>query len=159
MNKISTLFSKHWRNLHFLLLIIVSLVIIAADAYVVPRIDKVFISVFYSPFTYIDENITNLKTVSDKNDELNKALTEISVKVSLLDEARLENERLRSILGFEKPPGYNLIPAEVISVSGDFVPISVAINKGELRVANKPNGSITAIVLGAGGRGKALAPL
>ena len=73
---------------------------------------------------------SGLVGVSEKNENLQAALVEASVRLSMLEEARLENNRLRAVLGFEPPPGYSLVPAKVISVTGDKIPIAAVINRG-----------------------------
>jgi len=43
---------------------------------------------------------------------------------------QVAQERLRSILGFEPPAGYSLLPAEIVSVVGDRQPTAAVINLG-----------------------------
>lgn len=130
MIKISNLFSKHWRNLHFFFIIILTVALIIGDKSIVPYINQVSFAVFYSPFDKLKQTFLTLKASSEENEKLKTALAETSVKISSYEETFKENKRLRSILGFETPTGYILLPAKVISISGEFIPTSVIINKG-----------------------------
>lgn len=130
MNKFSSLFSKNWRNVQFISIFILLIVLTLADKQVAPYINQAFLKVFYSPFSYVKESVLNLKAVSAENDRLNIALADVSLKLSLYLESAKENDRLRSVLGFKENDSYELLPAEIVSVSGDFIPVSAVINRG-----------------------------
>ena len=130
MSRISNLFAKHWRNLHFIFIIILICVLIFGSKIVTPYVNQVTYTVFYSPFDKIKRTYLNLKTTSGENDQLTALLTEASLTISTYEEAIKENKRLRSILGFKPPSGYTLMPTKVISVSGEIIPTSAIINKG-----------------------------
>lgn len=130
MNKISSLFSKHWRNLHFFTIIVLLIVLTLGNNAVAPYINQAFLSIFHSPFAYVKDSVVNLKAVNAENERLNIMLADVSLKLSLYLEAAKENDRLRSVLGFEQIESYELMPAEIVSVSGDYIPISAVINRG-----------------------------
>ena len=131
MSSITSLFAKHWRNVHFLAIILLSGFLIFKPDLVAPTINQIAISVFYSVFSTVKSSITELSGVAEENRQLRGELTQAELTISMCAEAERENDRLRSVLKFERPPGYELLPAEVISVSGDYFPLSAIINLGE----------------------------
>ncbi len=130
MSWITNLFSRHWRNVHFLLIILLSVVLIVLPTRVGPLSNQIILSVFYWPFAEVKGNIAELVSVEDENRQLRLELSDASVKISMIEEASRENVRLRSALGFEQPPGYRLVPADILSVAGEFFPTSAIINRG-----------------------------
>ena len=56
---------------------------------------------------------------------------ETLTKIGRLEEMERENERLRGILGFDPPAAHEMVPARVISVFGEPIPVSATINRGE----------------------------
>ena len=131
MSRITNLFARNWRNIHFIIIAALSVILMVASSVVNPVADQVVFAVFYSPFAEIKNHITQLSSVAEKNRELREALTQASVTIAMYEEANRENERLRSVLGFEPPPGYRLLPAEVLSITGAPLPMSAVINLGE----------------------------
>jgi rod shape-determining protein MreC len=131
MNWISNLFSRHWRNFHLITIALLSLLLIYGEADINGPVCNAAVSVFHYPFFKIKSSITALVLVHQENRRLHEALVETSVELSLLEEDRRENERLRAVLGFDPPPGYGLLPAKIVSVSGEKMPVSAVINKGE----------------------------
>lgn len=130
MNKISNLFTKHFRNIHFISIIFIVIVLFVGEKIVNPFLNQAVSLVFYTPFAKIKNNYLELKSISEDNAHLSQALIDVSMKISFYEEVSLENERLRSILGFEPPQNYSLLPAKVISISGEYTPITATINKG-----------------------------
>jgi rod shape-determining protein MreC len=86
----------------------------------------------YFPFFRVKSAINDLTKVHEENQKLRQSLVDASIKVTLLEEAGRENIRLRSILGFEPPLGYTLLPAKVMAVTGNRLPVSAVINRGEM---------------------------
>lgn len=130
MNKISSLFTKNFRNFHFIFIILTIVVLFASEKIINPFLNQAVAMVFYSPFAKIKNSYVELKSVSEDNAHLSQALIDVSLKIAFYEEASLENERLRAILGFQPPPNYTLEPAKVISISGEFTPITATIDKG-----------------------------
>ena len=130
MNKIGNLFSKHIRNIHFTAVIILILVLLFAGTSIKSYINQVISVVFYSPFSIVKNSYLELRKVNEDNERLSQALINATIKISVYEEAERENQRLRSILGFEPKPIYSLLPAEIVSISGSYIPISAIINKG-----------------------------
>jgi len=131
MSSITSLFAKHWRNVHFLAIVLLSGLLIIKPNLVVPIVNQTSVSVFYSAFSAVKSYIADLSMVSEVNRQLRRDLAQTELAISMCVEAERENARLRSVLRFERPPGYELMPAEVISVSGDYFPLSAVINLGE----------------------------
>ncbi|MBN1211284.1 MAG: rod shape-determining protein MreC [candidate division Zixibacteria bacterium] len=130
MTWISNLFSRYWRNFHFIFILLLTVILVFNNAAVNGFVSQVAVSAFNYPFFIVKNFFDGLVEVSEKNESLQAALVEASVRLSMLEEARLENNRLRAVLGFEPPPGYSLVPAKVISVAGDKIPVSAVINRG-----------------------------
>ncbi len=131
MSWITNVFARNWRNIHFILVIVFSIILMVASSSVNPVVDQIVFTVFYSPFAEIKNSLSELGSVAEENRQLRQELTEASVTIAVYEEASRENERLRSVLGFEPPPGYVLLPAEVLSISGEYLPMSAIINLGE----------------------------
>jgi rod shape-determining protein MreC len=130
MSWITNLFAKQWRNLHFLAIVLLSAALIIFSSNIVPSVNQIVLSVFYWPFAEIKNGVTGLMAVEQENRQLRQQLTESSVVISMYSEASRENARLRAVLGFEPPAGYTLLPAEIISVAGEYFPVSAIINRG-----------------------------
>ena len=130
MNWISNLFSRYWRNVHLLTVVLLSIVLIVGNTTINKLVSDAAVSVFYYPFFKVKTAVVELVKVRDENSQLRKALVDASVELSMLEEQKRENERLRAVLGFDPPPGYELLPAKVISVMSDWVPIAAVINMG-----------------------------
>lgn len=131
MGTLRTLFARYWRNIHFISVFVLAVLLLLGQPFINSYVKEGVYALFYSPFAKLKLNINKLVNVSDNNRTLMESLVEASFQISLHEETVKENERLRSILGFEPPPGYTLIPAEVIAVSGHYLPTAVTINKGE----------------------------
>ena len=131
MKWISSLFSRYWRNLHFLLILTLSLALTFGGTVVTSRVSTVAVYGFHFPFSIIKNRINDLSSVHDENQRLQQSLVEATTRLTQLDEAAKENLRLRAVLGFEPPAGYSLIPAKVISVTGQSIPIAASINRGK----------------------------
>ena len=130
MNRFSNLFIKHLRNLHLSFAIVLLGIIFIGQNSFVSHLDEVVFAIFHSPFSNLKQTYFDFSNVSEENERLSQILIETSVKLAFMEEAELENERLRSVLGFQPPPSYTLLPAEVISVVGYYIPMAVVINRG-----------------------------
>lgn len=126
----SILSYKSVRNAHFAVVLILAVVLIIGQPVVNGLVSQVILDGFYYPFFHIKKRLNEVATVSIENDQLRAWVAKSSVELLLLEEAARENARLRSILGFEQPPGYRLLPATVVSVTGGQMPISATINRG-----------------------------
>lgn len=130
MSKVRNLYAKYWRNVHLSAIVILSVVFIFTQNYISPYLQQSVETVFYSPFSKLELYLSKLVYEAEDNQQLRESLVESAVKLTLYEEALKENNRLRGILGFEYSPDYELIPSEVISVSGEFMPVRAMINKG-----------------------------
>ncbi|UCE25487.1 MAG: hypothetical protein JSU74_05425, partial [Candidatus Zixiibacteriota bacterium] len=101
MSWITNLFSRHWRNVHFLSILLLSVVLIVLPTRFGPLSNQIILSVFYWPFAEVKSNISDLFSVENENRQLRLELTDASIKISMIEEAGRENARLRSALGFE----------------------------------------------------------
>lgn len=131
MNQISNLFPKNWRNLHFIVLVFFSILLVFGGRNITEPASRLIISSFYYPFYKIKNFIMEMGTVAAENNLLREQLVRVSTRIAELEEEARENERLRFLLGFEPPEGYSLIPAKVISVTyNGALPVSAVINRG-----------------------------
>ncbi|MDF1543736.1 MAG: rod shape-determining protein MreC [bacterium] len=130
MNSISTILSKHSTNFHLSLIILLCLSLIIGHSLLGQWSSQVTYTVFHYPFFKARASLEALLKAEEENAELRQALVDASVQVALLEEAQKENQRFRSVLGFEPPAAYEMSPAKIISVSGDVIPTHAVINKG-----------------------------
>ncbi|HUV30996.1 MAG TPA: rod shape-determining protein MreC [Acidobacteriota bacterium] len=130
MKWISGTLSRHWRNVHFIAVIVLSALLTFGSQRFNGYVSQTALVVFYQPFAKIKRSVEELSAVNAENHRLRQSLVEASLRLSELEEMKLENIRLRSVLGFEPPPGYKLLPARVLSVSGERMPVSAVINRG-----------------------------
>ena len=131
MSWISTQFSRHWRNIHIGFMVVLAAGLIFGPP-VVPRlVSQVALSGFYYPFFKIKSSYEFVASRDAANTELRTALTKASFQITQMEEAQRDNRRLRAALGFEQSPGYRLIPAEVVSVSGYQTPTAAIVNRGD----------------------------
>jgi rod shape-determining protein MreC len=130
MRWISNLFTGYWRRLHFITIILLSLALLYRNDGLSTIVSDVTITVLYYPFSKIKQSLDELVGVSKENRELRARLADSVTRVSMMEEAARENIRLRSVLGFEPPSGYTLLPAEVISSDGIKIPTSAVISHG-----------------------------
>ncbi len=130
MSRITNLFARHLRNVHILVIILLCGLLIIKPTLITPSINEVTIGVFYSPFALVKNSIMDLTSVAEENRRFHKELAEATVTLAMYEEAYRENERLRSVQGFAQSSGYQLKPAEVISVAGKYYPIAAVIDRG-----------------------------
>ncbi|NOY89049.1 MAG: rod shape-determining protein MreC [FCB group bacterium] len=115
---------------HLVTIVILSFILIVGHNVINPYLDQVVLSVFYYPFAKVKNSFVELRAVASKNEILRQKLVYASVTISKYEEASRENKRLRSVLGFKPPFGYSLLPAEIISIGGEHIPVSAVLNKG-----------------------------
>ena len=130
MKWISDLFSGYWRSINLASILVLCLLLIVGGPPVASVVGGAIVSSLYYPFFKVRSSVMELRGVNRENERLHKALVEASVKLTRVEEAERENLRLRAVLGFEPPEGYALLPAKVISVSGQPLPTSAVINRG-----------------------------
>ena len=128
MKWISNLFSRYWRNVHFVIVLVLSLVLIFGGDKVTGPVSGTAAWIFHYPFSKIKNTLVDLNSVSSENRRLQLALVEAASRLSRLEEVERENARLRAVLGFEPPAGYSLVPAEVISIMGEKVAVAAVIS-------------------------------
>lgn len=130
MRWISNLFSRYWRNVHFISVLLLSLLLILGGRQVTSLVSGAITTVFYVPFAEIKNTVLALSSVNEENARLQLALVQATARMVQLEEMERENARLRAVLGFTPPEHYSLLPAEVISVTGDHVSLAAVINRG-----------------------------
>ena len=131
MNQISNLFPKSWRNLHFIVLVFFSILLLFGGKNITEPASRLIISSFYYPFFKIKNFIVEMSAVAAESDLLREQLVSASSRIAELEEEARGTERLRSLLGVDPPAGYSLVPAKVISVTyNGALPVSAVINRG-----------------------------
>jgi rod shape-determining protein MreC len=86
--------------------------------------------ILYAPFYQAGEKIRGLYQVQRENHELRKDLAALTVENNILEEERLENQRLRQLLEFKNILDFEVIPAEVIARDPNFRVNTVLISAG-----------------------------
>ena len=132
MRWISNLFSRHWRKVHYLVALLLGIVLLSPEFGVSNLASEVVLRGLYYPFFKIHNTLRDLIRVDAENMRLRAEMVDTKVRLTMLEEAGRENIRLRSILGFETPLGYTLLPAEVTTVNGVRIPTSAVINRGAI---------------------------
>jgi rod shape-determining protein MreC len=130
MSWISTQFVRYWRHIHIATICILSIVLIFGPQPVRDGVQRAVQNVIYYPAFKITTTLDLLQSRAKDNAELQESLAKTSHLIMMYEEALRENKRLREALGFESPPGYSLVPAEVMSLSGYELPVSAIINLG-----------------------------
>lgn len=130
MNRISNFFSRYWRNVHFVTIALLAMVFVYGDQTINSHTSNVLLTVFNYPFFKLRTTVVGLYEVSQENERLTAALVNASVQLSMLEEDRLENQRLKKALKFDPPPSYTMLPAKIVALSPGRVAITAVINKG-----------------------------
>lgn len=129
MTWIPGLFAKG-RSAHFVVVALAITVLLIPTLGVSGFLSEAALNSIYYPFVRVKNAINDLTSVHEENQKLRESLVDASIRVTLLEEAGRENIRLRSILGFEPPLGYTILPAKVMAVVGNRLPVSAVINRG-----------------------------
>lgn len=100
-----------------------------------PRELKSGISAFvfeftYGPFYSFSNYVRELEGVRKENQRLHQKIMELSLRNSWLNEERLENQRLRELLGFRSQLEHEVIPANVVASEPNRRSFTVLIDKG-----------------------------
>lgn len=130
MSWIGALFSPSWRAIHLAAILLLCGLLIFNPAGIRTATAQLPLSVLYLPFFKFKSTISELQQVAEENTSLRQRLVESSMRLSMLEESERENNRLKRILGFEPPSGYRLLPAAVVSVAGESLPVRATINRG-----------------------------
>ncbi len=130
MTWISSLFSRYWRNLHFVAVLFFTIVLIVGQVGYNSMVSEAFLAAFYYPFAKAKSFVLELVNVNEENQRLRQALVESSIQIYGIEEIKRENARMRAILGFDPPAGYRLLPAKVTATVGDKIPMGATINRG-----------------------------
>lgn len=130
MRWFSTIFHKNRRSLNYILAAAFFLLVTVINNPVRMSLAKISATVFYSPFFRLKSHIQELQNVAEENRFLRRQLTETSLQLVWLNEARRENQRLRELLGFEPPGNFRLVPVKIVSLYQQLYPVAAIINKG-----------------------------
>lgn len=130
MRWFSTIFHKNRRLLNYILAAVFLLLVTVINDPVRISLAKISASVFYSPFFRLKSHIQELQNVAEENRFLRRQLTETSLQLVWLNEARRENQRLRELLGFEPPENFRLVPVKIVSLYQQLYPVAAIVNKG-----------------------------
>lgn len=131
MNFISNLLVRSRRNFQIILILALSVVLIKGAYNVDQYISHFLISGAYTPFSLARNSVNDLFRGAEQARELREALVEASIRISQLEEHGRENSRLRSVLGFEPPVDYAIVPARVIAIDRYDLPSFAVIDRGE----------------------------
>jgi rod shape-determining protein MreC len=120
------------RNVSSLCLtILLSLLMLTANTTRQQQIARMLtVTVFY-PFQFTLHQTTRIKNIFSENKRLKEEVTTLSTKCSLLEVAAAENERLRTLLGFDRRFTYTLIPARAVVREPSYKYRSIVISAGK----------------------------
>jgi len=130
MTWLSTVFYRNRRFLNFGCALVILLLLTISAGTIRPFLGNVAMSIFHYPFSELKSSVENLTKVAEDNRNLKNSLTEASLQLNSLAEARRENRRLREFLGFEPPDNFRVVPVKIISLGHNQYPISAVVNKG-----------------------------
>lgn len=114
-------------------MIIISIIMIALPLRFKTTISRLGAVSVLLPFIEIDKYLLKIDATFEINRHLNRKLDSLSVLTSSLIEHKYENERLRTMLGFDLNLPYYLVPAEVLAVSPTGRFKSILIDAGKER--------------------------
>lgn len=131
MEKLS--FLIHLRRETYLHLIIFAL--LSFLLLVLPQRIKSDLSAFifrftYGPFYSLSNHIHELEGVREENKRLHQRVMELALKNFWLNEAHLENQRLKGLLDFRSELKHQVIPADIVAKDPNRAYFSIMINKG-----------------------------
>lgn len=115
------------------IVIIISIIMIALPLRFKTTISRLGAVSVLLPFIEIDKYLLKIDATFEINRHLNRKLDSLSVLTSSLIEHKYENERLRTMLGFDLNLPYYLVPAEVLAVSPSGRFKSILIDAGRER--------------------------
>ena len=130
MGVVSTLLARRWRTLQLVAVVALAVILITGALDLDDHTSRVITAATYSPFYLLKSSLLELSQKAVESQQLREKLVDASVKLSLLEEARRENARLRSLLGFEALSGFKIVPAKVVAVYGFELPTAALINRG-----------------------------
>ena len=123
-------FSRNKSNWYLLVCWALSIAILALPQLPKSSAANFIWQILYAPFYQAGEKIRGLYQVQRENQELRKDLAALTVENNILEEERLENQRLRQLLEFKNILDFEVIPTEVIARDPDFRVNSVLISAG-----------------------------
>jgi rod shape-determining protein MreC len=125
-------FSRENRTvLHTVLALILSLLFFFSGEGLSGAAANVVTTIFYFPFHQVQGVLTRLGQTAHENEMLRTRMAELSSQLQFYNETIEENRRLRALLGFLPPPGFRIVPTEIIGVYGSGIPNTALINLGE----------------------------
>ncbi len=114
-------------------MMIISIIIIALPLRFRTTLSRLGAASILLPFVEIDKYLLRIDTTFEINRHLNRKLDSLSVLASSLIEHKYENERLRTMLGFDLNLPYYLVPAEILAISPTSRFKSILIDAGRER--------------------------
>ena len=127
-------FSRH-SSWYFWFLLMAAVIIIASNTSFLNTIGSITVSVFTSPVVltkHITKNFKNKTDIISENETLRKEAADLSLEVARLEEAQLENDRLRVLLEFKRNLGFDTVAAQIVSREPNDWTGSVIIDRGTL---------------------------
>lgn len=137
MTPLINFISRYHQSLLLTVYMILSFVFItSSDSKIVEGIRSSTLNIF----GFVQDNITTISDyykLSEENTRLRKENTELSYENFRLQDALLENIRLRRLLQFKYEVKYDLIPAKVISYSPQDIVTGLILSSEEINKAEK----------------------
>lgn len=105
---------QHRNVFSLIFTVLLSILMLSADTTKQQQIARTLTLTVFYPFQFTVHQTTRIKNIFAENKQLKEDVTKLSARCALLEEAAAENERLRSLLGFDQRFTYTLIPARVV---------------------------------------------
>lgn len=129
--RVPVFFKGRKAAIHTASALLISLIVLIAGEGVSDLAANAVTTVFYFPFRQINTTLARWEQAAGERDALRARNVELTSQLQFYHETVEENRRLRSLLGFRPPPGFRIVPAEIIGVYGSGVPSTVLISLGE----------------------------
>jgi rod shape-determining protein MreC len=131
MEKLS--FLIHLRRetyLHLIIFVLLSILLLLLPLRIKSDLSAFIFRFTYDPFYSLSNHIKELEGIREENKRLHQQVMELALKNFWLNEAYLENQRLKGLLDFRSELKYQVIPADVVAKDPHRAYFSIMINKG-----------------------------
>ncbi len=123
-------FSKNKANWYLVISWALAFTLLALPKPSKGTIGQVVWQVFFAPFYQAGETVRGLYQVRQENLRLKRELVAATVEKNILEEVRLENQRLRQLLNLRTEMDLEVIPAEVTARDPSFRTAAIQISSG-----------------------------
>lgn len=124
-------FLKGKNSLAFFILLFLSLLLLVLPVKIKKNLSEIAFSFSYGPFYSLANRAEDLYKVHQQNRVLSEKVMRLTLENARLQEERLENERLKEMLGFKSASDFKLLPTRVVLTEPERLITTILINSGE----------------------------